>query len=113
MKWINESNVQFNRTNAAPCIFKFDNSRVWFMFDAICNVQTMKSEARKLGQAYGAKEVTVKYLWDGNKNTEPRANVVDFFRHAGNYRFYIPLPVQNGKQREFKNFDASELFVSE
>lgn len=111
MKWINESNVVFDRANGAPCIFKFDNSRVWFMFDAMCNTQTMRTEARKLGQAYGAKEVRIKYLWDGKNNTEPRANIVDFFRYAGEYSFYIPLPVQNGKPREFKKFEDSELFV--
>lgn len=111
MKWINESNVQFNRGNYEPCIFKFDNSKVWFMFDAICSTQTVRTEARKLGQAYGAKEVTIKYLFDGNKNTEARAVVVNFFRHTGKYRFYIPLPVQNGKPREFKDFSDSELFA--
>jgi hypothetical protein len=111
MKWINESNVEFNCGNHALCIFKFDNSRVWFMFDALCSTQTVRTEARKLGQAYGAKEVTIKYLWDGGKGTEPRENVVDFYCYAGKYYFRIPLLAQGWERCEFKNFEDSELFV--
>ena len=111
MKWINESNVVFDRGNCTPCIFKFDNSRVWFRFDAAFNTPTVRSEARKLGQAYGAKEVTIKYLCDGDKTTEPRENVVDFYCYAGKYHFYTPLPVQEGERRKFKDFEDSELFA--
>lgn len=111
MKWINESNVQFNRGNHEPCIFKFDNSKIWFMLDALCNTQTVRAEARKLGQAYGAKEITIKYLWDDCKTTEPREKVVNFSRYIETFRFYIPLPVQDGERRKFKYFDDSEIFV--
>lgn len=111
MKWINESNVQFDRGNHEPCIFKFDNSKMWFMFDALCSTQTVRAEARKLGQAYGAKEITIKHLWEGYKTTEPRENVVNFSRYAEKYHFYIPLPVQDGERRKFKDFDDSELFA--
>lgn len=111
MKWINESNVQFDRGNHEPCIFKFDNSKMWFMFDAVCSTQTVRTEARKLGQVYGAKEITIKYLWDGYKMTESREKFVNFSRYDGKYNFYIPMPVQVGEMREFKNFDDSELFV--
>lgn len=110
MKWINESNVEFNRGNYEPCIFKFDNSKVWFEPDAICTTQSVRALARKLGQAYGVKEVTIKYLWDGDKATEPRENVVDFYSYCGKYYFRIPLPVQEGERREFKKFEDSELF---
>lgn len=109
MKWINESNVQFNRGNHEPCIFKFDNSKMWFMFDALCSTQTVRSEARKLGQAYGAKEITIKHLWDGCKTAEPRGNVVNFYRYIETFRFYIPVMEKCGERRKF--FDASELFV--
>lgn len=109
MKWINESNVQFNRGNYEPCIFKFDNSKMWFMFDAFCSTQTVRSEARKLGQAYGAKEITIKHLWDDCKTTEPREKVVNFSRYIETFRFYIPAMEKCGERRKF--FDASELFV--
>lgn len=111
MKWINESNVVFDRRNYTPCIFKFDNSKIWFEPDANCTTQSIRALARKLGQAYGAKEITIKYLWDGDKTTEPRENIVDFYCYAGKYHFQIPLPVQEGEQRKFKNFEDSELFV--
>ncbi len=110
MKWINESNVQFNRGNCEPCIFKFDNSEMWFMFDALCSTQTVRTEARKLGQVYGAKEITIKHLWDDCKTTEPREKVVNFSRYEGKYHFYIPVTAKNGERRKFKDFDDSELF---
>ena len=109
MKWINESNVEFDRGNHEPCIFKFDNSKVWFMFDALCSTQTVRTEARKLGRAYGAKEITIKHLWEGYKTTEPRENVVNFSRYIETFCFYIPVIEKCGKRRKF--FDASELFV--
>lgn len=110
MKWINKSNIQFNRGNYELCIFKFDNSEVWFEPDAICTTWAVRALARKLGQAYGAKEVTIKYLWDGNKSAEPRENIVDFYSYCGKYHFQIPLPVQDGERRKFKSFDDHELF---
>lgn len=111
MKWINESNVQFNRGNHEPCIFKFDNSKMWFMFDALCSTQTVRTEARKLGQAYGAKEITIKHLCGSDGYTEPREKVVNFFRYGEKYDFYISLPVQEGERYKSVNFDDSELFV--
>lgn len=111
MKWINESNVEFDHGNHEPCIFKFDNSKVWFMFDVLCSTHTVRTEARKLGQAYGAKEITIKHLWEGYKITESRENVVNFSRYDGKYNFYIPLTVKNGERRKFKDFDDSELFA--
>lgn len=111
MKWINESNVEFERGNYRECIFKFDNSKVWFRSNAYCTAQGIRALARKLGQAYGAKEITIKYLWNGDKPTEPRENVVDFYSYAGEYYFQIPLPVQEWERREFKEFEDSELFV--
>lgn len=72
---------------------------------------TVRTEARKLGQAYGAKEITIKHLWEGYKITESRENVVNFSRYDGKYNFYIPLTVKNGERRKFKDFDDSELFA--
>lgn len=111
MKWINESNVQFDRGNHEPCIFKFDNSKVWFKPNANCTTQGIRALARRLGQAYGSKEITIKYLWDGDKTTEPRENVVDFYCYAGKYYFCILLPAQEGERCKFKDFEDSEFFV--
>lgn len=113
LKWINESNVQFNRGNYEPCIFKFDNSKMWFNSTAICTTQSIKSMARKMAQHYNAKEIIIKYLWIDDKHTsELRKNVVDFIDdyYGENYKFRIELPVKEGEKRQFRYFEKSEIF---
>jgi hypothetical protein len=113
IKWINESNVRLNRGNYEPCIFKFDNSKVWFNSISICTTQSIKSIAKKMARHYNAKEVTIKYLWIDDKHTsEPRENVVDFIDdyYGENYKFRIELPVKEGEKRQFRYFEESEIF---
>lgn len=113
LKWINESNVQFNRGNYEPCIFKFDNSKVWFNSTEICSTQSIKSMARKMAQHYNAKEIIIKYLWIDDKHTsEQRENVVDFIDdwYGENYKFRIELTVKEGEKRQFRYFEKSEIF---
>lgn len=113
IKWINEGNVLFNRGNYEPCIFKFDNSKVWFNSNAICTTQSIKSMARRMAQHYNAKKITIKYLWIDDKHTsEPRENVVDFIDdyYGENYKFRIELPVKEGEKRQFRYFEESEIF---
>lgn len=113
INWINESNVQFNIGNYEPCIFKFDNSKVWFNSNAICTTQSIKSMARRMAQHYNAKEITIKYLWNENETTEPRENVVDFLDDywGEEYKFRIELPVKEGEKRQFRYFEESEIFA--
>ena len=104
MKWINQSNVQFYRGNYEPCIFKFDNSKVWFSLGAICTTQTVRYFAREMGKHYNAKYVTMKYLFDANgKSTENRNDVVDVDDYNGQYHYRIELPVKGGEKRQFKS----------
>lgn len=112
MKWINQSNVQFYRSNYEPYIFKFDNSKVWFTVGAICSTQTVRSYAREMGKHYNAKSVTIKYLFDENgKSTESRNDVVDVDDYNGKYRFSIELPVNDGEKIQSRYYDENEIFI--
>lgn len=120
MKWINESNVQFNRGNYESIIAKFDNSLKWFNVDSIASTSTAKSLIRKLAQAYNAKVITIKHLFDENGNpTEKREDVVDFYRaydekeDRSYYVFRYEIPVKEGSERKFRYFEESELFAEQ
>lgn len=111
MKW-NTNNVSFRRGNYECCIFKFDNSKVWFNVGAICTTQSVRFTARDIGKHYNAKNVTLKYLFDEDgKATECREDVVDVDGYNGKYKFYIELPVKDGEKRKCKYYDESELFI--
>lgn len=112
IKWA-KSNVTFNRGNHEPCIFKFNNSKVWFNSCSCCTTQTIKAIARRMAKHYKADVVEIKYLWNEDGTTsEPRENVVDFIDDywGEDYKFRIELPVKEGERRQFKYFDETEIF---
>ena len=118
MKWINESNVKFNRGNYERIIAKFDNSLKWFELDAMTTTSGARWCFRRLAQEYDAKIITIKHLFDEDGNaTEKREDVVGFYKTYDEkedreyYVFRYETTTKESCERTFRYFQESELFI--
>lgn len=110
MKWVT-NDIEFNRGNYRVVIFKFDNSKVWFNFEAFTTTQGIRSIAREMAKVYNAETITMKYLFnDFGNTTENRENVVDFQKDFDEYKFRVELTVNAGERRKFRYFNEKEIF---
>lgn len=114
--FIISNDVEFNRGNHNPTIFKLDNCNVWFSPNYFCTTQTLRTFAKRVGRYYNAKSITFKYVFTKDGTLEP-VNVVEVLEiHTDDtytYKFRTALPVQNGQKRQFKYFTEEQLFTKE
>lgn len=104
MKWTN-NNVTYDRGIYKPIAFKFDNSSRWLTPDCICSTQTARAEIRRIGKAYGANSVVVRYFSDVIEEIP-----VEFFRYDGEYTFRNEIKVPSGELRRFINYVETDIF---
>ena len=110
-KWITNG-VSFARGNHQPLIAKFDNSKMWLDLAACCTTQTFKDRIKSLAEAYGAKVIEVKPMWNEKEElTVDAEELVKFRKLSTGYRFFREKEVPEGATREFIEFEECEVFA--
>ena len=115
IQWHFNDIITFDRDNWKPLIAKFDCSKKWLAIPAQCTTKSFRADIQKLAQKYGAKEITLQYMYFDDAGEKPSINLqkdlVGFIEHDnGSYEFIRELKVPDGTRRKFINFSEDEVF---
>lgn len=101
------NNVAFGRSDCRSLIAKLDNSHFWFYVPAQLTTSSFQNIIRELAECYHAREVELKYLYEGGVPCEKC--LVEVLKLDGRYVFRNELPVLSGR-RQFITYTESYIF---